>query len=98
MCLSTPSLSHAPFTLLLQGHAISYDFPPSMAEYAMRLSHTAKGGHPGRCTTFVNDSAEIDQVKALAEVFTHSGNEVPRWLEAIYLYTDPAAAALPELG
>ena len=45
----------------------------------------------------VNDSAEIDQVKALAEVFTHSGNEVPRWLEAIYLYTDPAAAALPEL-
>lgn len=56
----------------------------------MRISHTGRGGHTGKATTFVSDATPREQIKALAEVLQHSGNEVPRWLEGM-----AAAAAQP---
>ena len=39
-----------------------------MPEYAHRVAFTAKGGHTGRKTTFVNDATPRDIVEALVEV------------------------------
>jgi superfamily II DNA/RNA helicase len=49
----------------------------------MRVSHTARGGHTGRATTFVNDSTPRVHIEALAEVLQHTNNEVPRWFEGM---------------
>ena len=65
------------------GHVISFDFPPTLADYTLRLSHTACGGHPGRKTTFVCDATPREQIEALVKVLQASGNEVPRWLEGM---------------
>ena len=62
---------------------ISFDFPPTMEEYASRLSHTARHGHTGRCTTFVSDATPREHVESLVELLQFSGNEVPRWLEGL---------------
>ena len=62
---------------------ISFDFPPNMDEYATRLSHTARQGHTGTCTTFVSDSMPRESVLELVEALQGSGNEVPRWLEGL---------------
>ena len=70
---------------------VSFDFPSTMTEYAARLAYTARDGHTGRATTFVNDGTPRAQIEALAEVLTHSGSEVPRWLEGMSATPLPAA-------
>ena len=75
------------------GHVVSFDFPPSMEEYTLRLAHTACGGHTGRMTTFVTDATPREQIIALVEALQSSGNEVPRWLEGMTLASHADGAA-----
>jgi len=64
-------------------HVVSFDFPGTMLDYVQRLSYTARGGHTGRTTTLVTDTTPKEQLKKLAELLLHTGNEVPRWFDGM---------------
>ena len=58
---------------------INYDFPQSTTSYIHRIGRTGRAGRAGKAVTFFTE-ADVDQLRAIANVMKASGCDVADWM------------------
>ncbi|WIA22088.1 hypothetical protein OEZ85_004431 [Tetradesmus obliquus] len=60
-------------------HVINYDLPKDIDDYVHRIGRTGRAGKKGLATAFFTDD-DFGLARALQEVLSETGQEVPGWL------------------